>query len=377
MKGNKFKKRQIDSYNAFRGICAVGILFSHMSYLLKSDNSFWYFFYDHFMRYGSRCTTFFFIMSGFLLAYTWKDVSFRKYIQNKLKRLYPLTLFVFILAVGCSIFLNGTVNKGMAIGSPLWGLSIVLNVILLKAFVPLESVFYSFHGPSWYISVLFVFYIVGFFIVKRIKHSDKPHKVELNLMIVVTITYIIQLLLCMIVDLKELTSIKLYLTYVNPYFRIWGEGLLGILLCEKMPEIRERIKGWNKDTIEVGTLIIFISFFILNNFFYSSIWNGWIWFLPFSLVIIAFNSDMGVASRIAKGDLWQFLGNISFELYMTHAFVYEGIPIAVGLVSNLLKNWLINHAGTRFILTLFISVIFAWIVHILFNSKKGIWKIKK
>lgn len=63
-------KRKIYSYNALKGIGAVGILFSHMSYLSDAVNPFWRIVYDHFMRFGSRCSSLFFVISGFLMAYT-------------------------------------------------------------------------------------------------------------------------------------------------------------------------------------------------------------------------------------------------------------------------------------------------------------------
>lgn len=47
------------SYNALRGLFAIGILFSHMTYISTSNSDFWRFFYTYFMRYGSVCTTFF------------------------------------------------------------------------------------------------------------------------------------------------------------------------------------------------------------------------------------------------------------------------------------------------------------------------------
>ncbi|MCQ4022559.1 MULTISPECIES: acyltransferase [unclassified Ruminococcus] len=375
------KKRQIKSYNAFRGICALGILFSHMSYLSDASNPFWATFYDHFMKYGSRCTSFFFIMSGFLLAYTWKELPFNKYIKGKLKRIYPLTLFVFILAVGCSFILNDTVNEGVAIGSTQWIINAVLNITMLKAFVPVESVFYSFHGPSWYISVLFIFYIVGYFIVKSLKNKnsnicDKRNsnrKALLFISVVCAIAYLIQLAVCLVVDINALSDCQLYLTYINPYFRIFGEGLLGILLCEYMPAIREKISNLNKSILEIVAFLAFIGFFLVNNFIHSSVWSAWIWFVPVSLIIIAYNEDAGIVSKIAKGRFWQFLGNVSFELYMTHAFVYEGLPVIAGVVSTELKGWLIYHAGTRFLITLVASVIFAWVVHLILN----IGKLKK
>lgn len=376
-------KRNIVSYNALRGLCAVGIFCHHNSYLADALNPFWQGIYNCFLKYGSRCTSFFFIMSGFLLAYTWKDRNFGDYIKRKLKRLYPLTLFVFVLAIGCSFVLNDAVNGSMAVGSNMWWASIILNLTLLKAFVPIEDVFYSFHGPSWYISVLFVFYIVGYFSVKKLKaeqvvKAGTYKSVNDRLAPILRIgggiclIYLVQFVLCVVVDTKGLSGMRLYLTYVNPYFRIFGEGMLGVFLCETMPWIQERIKCWNKSVLEVSSLILFVAFFLLNYFIRSSVWSAWVWFIPVTFLIVSFNDDSGILSRCFCGRDWQFLGNISFELYMTHAFVYEGLPVIVGLVSGSLRSWLVYHAGTRFVITFVLSVVFSWVIHVVLE-----WVMKK
>ncbi|RGY96742.1 acyltransferase [Clostridium sp. AM58-1XD] len=368
------KRRTIISYNALRGVCALGIFCHHNSYLADAGSLFWQQLYNCFLKYGSRCTSFFFIMSGFLLAYTWRDMPFKDYIRGKLKRLYPLALFVFILAVGCSFILNDEVNGSMVIGSPIWLGSIILNLLLLKAFVPIEEVFYSFHGPSWYISVLFAFYVIGYFVVGKIKRAQLNDKyankrsseyrhILRGLRRAILLIYLIQLTICMIVDVKGILEYRLYLTYVNPYFRILGEGMLGVLLCESMPEIQKRISTWNKSVLETVAFIVLTVWFPINYFISSSVWSAWIWSIPFVLVMIAFNSDMGIISKCMKGRGWQFLGDISFELYMTHAFVYEGLPVIAGIVSKSLKNWLIYHTGTRFLSTLLLSIVFAWCVN--------------
>ena len=64
------------------------------------------------------------------------------------------------------------------------------------------------------------------------------------------------------------------------------------------------------------------------------------------------------------------LGNISFELYMTHAFVYEGLPIVAGVVNNDMKKWLISHAGIRFVITAILSFLAAWIINMILRTVK-------
>ena len=91
-----------------------------MSYLSSSTNPFWHSFHQLFMRHGAICTSFFFICSGFFLHYSWKEgQNFGNYVKNKLKRLYPITLIVFILAVTVNILLSKDTDMGkeVAIGS--------------------------------------------------------------------------------------------------------------------------------------------------------------------------------------------------------------------------------------------------------------------
>lgn len=369
MKWMNIQKRQINSYNTLRGICAVGILFSHMSYLGKSVNPFWSNLYLHFMKYGSRCTSFFFIMSGFLVAYSWKDASFSKYIKGKLKRIYPLTILVFLLAVACSFVLNDAVNEGMGMGEPLWILSVILNPLLLKAYVPVESVFYSFHGPFWYVSVLFGFYIIAYFVIKKLNAMDKK-KADLILGYEILAVYAVQLIVCLLVDFMQLDQLRLYLTYVNPYFRIFGEGMVGILLFRKMPDIQNAFRTVNTTLAEIIAMIVFIADFLLNNLVNSSIYSAWIQVIPMSFLLIAFYNDEGAVSKCFQKRGWRELGKISFELYMTHAFVYEGLPVIAKVLNKGLGEWIVYHAGTRFIITFFACIAFAEIVHVLLNMRR-------
>ena len=64
------RRKYIMSYNALRGFAAAGIFFSHMSYLGKSVMAFWRELYRFFMSPGSYCSSFFYILSGFLAVFT-------------------------------------------------------------------------------------------------------------------------------------------------------------------------------------------------------------------------------------------------------------------------------------------------------------------
>jgi len=87
--------------------------------------------------------------------------------------------------------------------------------------------------------------------------------------------------------------------------------------------------------------------------------------VPVGFLLVALRSGKGVISKYLKKSGFQFLGNISFELYMTHAFVYEGLPVIAGVLSSSLRQWLVFHAGTRFMVTFVLCIVFAWMVHVI------------
>ncbi len=326
------KHKQITSYNAWRGICAIGILFSHMYYVADSTNPLWNGFYRIIMRNGSICSTYFFLCSGFFLNYTWKsDVSFGKYIKGKLKRIYPITLIVFLGALFVNLVFSGQTNEinDYSVGSGAWIFSVVANLLLFKAFVPIEAVFYSFHGPSWYISALFGFYLTAYLFVRGLHSENKVYWSKIITGCCIS-AYILELIVCIYVQISGCES--LWLCYVNPWFRIFGEGFVGILICEKISYSR---KGKFLDTVlEVCSVALFILAFLLCNVIHLKIYSAWLQVVFMGSILLAFRNDSGAVSKILNKKPFQFLGDISFELYMTHAFIYEGLPVIAGVVGG-------------------------------------------
>lgn len=363
------KRERIVTYNGLRGIASLAILFSHMSYLDKADNVFWHGFWKLFMSKGAVCTTFFFLCSGFFLNYTWKNDAFKAYIIKKIKRIYPLTFIVLLMAIAVDILLSGNniVSGSVSTGSSQWFLNILMNAMLLKAFIPMESVFYSFHGPSWYISALFWLYVFAYPLLRGLNSNNKEVWWKWIIRICAS-AYAIELIVCIVVQSTGLDS--LWPCYVNPFFRIFGEGLAGVILCERMEYLRKKIT--NTNLVECTAVIVFFLDFLLRNILRVKIYSAWLQAIPMGLLLIAFRNGTGIISKVLKTKILQFMGDVSFELYMTHAFVYEGLPIVAGVLNTDMKSWLIIHAGTRFLITLFLSYfvayIFSVIMRILINK---------
>lgn len=156
-------------------------------------------------------------------------------------------------------------------------------------------------------------------------------------------------------------GIRLWLTYVNPYFRIFGECFLGMIVA--LYADKSRLASSSGNLAKTAALLFALLALLASNRNSSSIWKAWIHSFPNVLLLLAFYNDKGKIADILHTKPCQFLGNISFELYMTHAFVYEGIPIAAGILSGRWQGWIVSHAGTRFVITMVLAVLFAWMVH--------------
>lgn len=368
MQGTKGKYNM--SYNALRGLAAIGIFFSHMSYLGESDTNFWRESYYHLMQHGASCCSFFYIMSGFLALYTWKDIGFKEYLSGKMKRIYPLALTVLLMAMAVDVAMGGSeaVSGNIPVGSLQWWLNVLIGAAMLKAFIPIESTFYSFHGPSWYLSALVVFYMLFWLMAQGMAGAvyEKRKKIWTGVKLACIATYILQAAACLVIDIKGLKGIITWATYVNPWFRIFGECFLGMIIAAHMSKQKEGEGSGNRWMAAAWLLVL--STIFLKNIVHTTLLNAWAWAIPCTCLLAAFYRDEGQAAGILHARPFQFLGDISFELYMTHAFVYEGLPIVAGAVYAPMGEWIVSHAGTRFLITIVLSLLAAWMVKGVFTA---------
>nr|WP_314266237.1 acyltransferase [uncultured Moellerella sp.] len=133
---------------SIRFFAAIFVLFSHLSYFSATSLSVFY------VKEGFIGVTLFFILSGFVLAYSYEDRFKKKkttifsFYSARIARIYPLHILTLILAL--PFFL---------INSPDF-LSLLSNVFLLQAFIPNDSYYFSLNAPSWSISVEMLFYLL-------------------------------------------------------------------------------------------------------------------------------------------------------------------------------------------------------------------------
>jgi peptidoglycan/LPS O-acetylase OafA/YrhL len=106
---------------------------------------------------------FFFILSGFVLAYVYADdmarhrFSYRLFMKKRIARIYPLYLAMLLLCIG---MLLGAWSLKLTLNNPdAWSTSaIVPNLLLIQAFGVLDHL--SINGPAWAVSAEWLAYLV-------------------------------------------------------------------------------------------------------------------------------------------------------------------------------------------------------------------------
>jgi peptidoglycan/LPS O-acetylase OafA/YrhL len=198
--------KKLEKLEAIRGFCALYVMLFHLLpqkiFLLGINVGF-------FFRFGSEAVIMFFILSGFVIKYTWEkseDKSFKNYFLKRFMRIYIPLFFIFLLAYVIKSYTEG----GLA--NPEWS-TLFGNIFMLQDIVSLKpnviSGVYMGNGVLWSLSYEWWFYILFFVFSKKIKSS------KLNIWVpVITIVAALSYLIY-----------PFFLNRILMYFAIWWTGV--------------------------------------------------------------------------------------------------------------------------------------------------------
>jgi peptidoglycan/LPS O-acetylase OafA/YrhL len=140
---------------ALRFVAAFAVLLSHLDFLATVPGTPACWLYETVFRQGYCGVSFFYVLSGFILSHAYGGrlasgaIGLRSYALLRICRITPLHWIMAILFIGwLGITGHGLPGPG----------TIVLNLLLLHAWVPDASVHYALNGPSWSLSDELFFY---------------------------------------------------------------------------------------------------------------------------------------------------------------------------------------------------------------------------
>lgn len=319
----KEKLPKLESLQALRAIAFLGIFTSHCA---LSDM-------------GSWGVSVFLILSGFVMIYNYlpnyekADISFKSNLAfsfNKIKRLYPLHIFMTVVAF--PILIDNYIGK--------FGVQTILqicfrifaNVTLIQSWFPQLSIRYSMNNLSWYLCVCAFLYFCFPYIISCIS----KYKTIKKAIIVMCMTYIFQIVLGWginyeFIKLDPSGEIVKGLTYNSPMYRLI-DFIIGCNLGYIFLNIKQSEKTYIKSSLyEIVALVVTIALLIINNE-YNEVENLWwtrtsLYTISSVFIVYFFARCNGVITKMLTNRRLIALGNISAFTYLIHEMVIRYINV--------------------------------------------------
>lgn len=266
------------------------------------------FFDAHVFKEGFVGVSFFFVLSGFIIAYNYQDKLQRKEISRRtfwvarIARIYPLHWLTLLIAA----LLGYTATTGTAD----WFCHFLPALTLTHAYVPQTDYFFSFNSPSWSLCCEQLFYLCFPFLVPFIGNGKR----------LLMAVGIIALLVITGMYLTPEESIKGY-WYVNPLTR-FPDFIVGILLYKAYTHMKDRSISFRTGSLlEIGAIALFLMFYLYAADVPKVYRYSCYYWIPVSAVLLCFSLQKGIISRWLSNRLLVIGGEISYSFYLIHLFV--------------------------------------------------------
>lgn len=305
---------EIKPLTSFRGIAAFMVLIYHVRVL--ND---WNFIVDDYTAIISRgylWVDFFFILSGFILAYVYGSTfdgafgraDYLNFLRRRLLRIYPLhlaTLLLFVPLVAMDLY------EGRAEETPsTYALTFIHNLLLVQSWHVDDAL--SWNKPSWSISAEWAAYLLFplfFFIVYRLRLLLASAFVGLGLA-------------CLYVMMLLTSDQKLDIHFDYGVLRCYAGFCLGILVYRVYEGLHRRATGAAGELAIARDRLCLLVLALIAILLHAPVHD--IWLLPaFALLILGAALNRGTVKRALETPVLYGLGLISYSLYMTHWFVLD------------------------------------------------------
>lgn len=316
------KVEYLSSLTALRGIAALLVAVFHFEMaaarFVPADQTMFF----------EKCylmVDLFFIMSGFIMIHVYSDHFKNKIQANTLKnflvarfaRIYPLHIFTLLLLVVIVRWITDWGNPPILLEQPS---DILPNVFLLHSFGVTNI--YSWNIPSWSISAEWAAYLL-FPIIAICINKKRALSIILLTILVVAAYYSIMYVLPRKNPINPAIPVphNLNTTFDYGYIRGIAGFTTGILiyLAYELQAIR---KAFSSDLI---SLLIVLGIIVSMHFSL----NDGITVSLFAVLVLSFTANNGRIAKICNRKILQFLGNISYSIYLMQIFLQE--PFSHGI----------------------------------------------
>lgn len=316
MSGTKQTKR-IPQLEGLRFIMCCIIILSHFEFLSNSKIVGGYTKYFH---NATMAVDYFFMLSGFGICLSQKRPgksckSKIEFAKNKIKKIYPAYIVSLMVMLPCTyIELR---PYGSAINAGLKSLTLLgADASLLQSVTGMTFFSHSLNGVCWFLSCIFVCYIVMAFVIKKIDNIRSKQEADVCFLISIIIVLLLSLAASKI-EQMNLSGGKINdLWYGHPAIR-WWYLLIGAILGTL----------YKKTDIEFGTLTevgiasVACVYFVVRNTLLEIMNQNFLRFFDLllcSMVLFGFSKGTGFISQALSNKRMLWLSRTTMYLYLFH-----------------------------------------------------------
>jgi len=262
--------------------------------------------------FGGECgVMFFFMLSGFILAYAYgKQVSddtfqHKRFLGKQLSKFYPLHVLTF------AVMALLDARLGIFYG---WG-KLVANLLLLQSWVPDNDFYFVANGSSWFLSDLLFFYVLFPFLYRYLMRLSGQ-----CLLVLVFIVLAAYAAIAYEIPTEMINPIL----YAAPWMRVldFSIGLLvyRLYVSETGHKLKDVLTRRPSMVELLMVALVVISFFVYGHVSWRFRCAALFWLVlpPVLYTFVSLDRERGFITAMFHHRWMQWLGSISLEIYLVH-----------------------------------------------------------
>lgn len=282
--------------------------------------------FEHYFgfRYGHAGVSFFYVLSGFILAYNYggkvsTPSKLWEFFAKRIARLYPIHLLTLFAALPVALLIDFRDDLMLAPSA------FVANVLLLQSFVPVKLVYFGFNSVSWSISDEAFFYAV-FPLAGLVLCKMRRPAIWLGLgLFWLGLAWLA-------LSWRQLglpAGYEHWFFYINPLVRL-SEFVAGMAVGLGFGAARPRAGQAIREVaaLAAALLAVLVAYQLPERA--VSLTYSLLFVLPSLAVVVVFARGSGPISRLLSAPLMVLLGEASFALYMTHQLFLRYLLLIFG-----------------------------------------------
>ena len=328
---------KVKSFQALRFLMISSIFFAHISFIMTNERATTFFY--RYLNNGVFGVTFFFMLSGFCLNLGYHDRlanlnkdSYLGFVKRRIVKIYPIYIIMQTVYLIMEIVKNPVIENVKELLCKYF-----ISIPLLQMVIPSKKLQISLNAVSWFLSVLFLLYLVAPLVIMlaaSIRDSIKKNMAVLVVLVLMYMTFILYSYGFLETDGRYFITRSFIMNML--VFSI-GVFLSNIRLGKtvRTDSVKKKVTFSLLEILILGmTVILYFGTVIFPN------WKLY-YFLKlmiFVFLIFIFSYDGGVCSRIFSLKVFDILGNASFEFYLMHYFIIRLVAVPMQKIFGT-GNW--------------------------------------